>query len=280
MTLARLLATLLAAALVVPALTGVASAQDALDAPDAPAVEAPAADELPAAEAEGPVLETPDDAADPADPPAADEAAEPSAEAAPAQSDEPANADSGDAAEEPVAGGEAAAAADDSTGRTAGVAIALAGLIVPILLGNYLAKQWKMPEQAWRISTVLTSLVVAGLCVWTGEFKGGPDLSGGITLVYELADATGAAPVAGGEDADAPEEETDAGVERVGRVDMNQLIAAIKQRVDPAGTREVSIRSYGGAVEIIIPKAGQADLEYIKRRITDLGQLEFRIVAD
>ena len=58
------------------------------------------------------------------------------------------------------------------------------------------------------------------------------------------------------------------------------MISAIKRRVDPSGTKEVTIRRYGDSIEIIIPRAGPDDLEYIKRRITDLGQLEFRIVAD
>ncbi len=159
----------------------------------------------------------------------------------------------------------------------AGILGTLAAIIIPIFLGSWLAKKWRLPEQAWRISTILAAFAIAGLCVATGQFKGGPDLSGGITLVYEVADTE--APAQGG-DAVEEEGEEEAEVAERSNVNIDRLIDALKQRVDPTGTKEVSIRNYGGAIEIIIPKAGPDDLEYIKRRITDLGQLEFRIVAD
>src|SRR5690606_24056225 len=55
---------------------------------------------------------------------------------------------------------------------------------------------------------------------------------------------------------------------------------ALKQRIDPSGQLEVTIRPRGNSVEIIMPKAGQAELERIKRTLTALGQLEFRITVD
>ena len=58
------------------------------------------------------------------------------------------------------------------------------------------------------------------------------------------------------------------------------MIAALKTRLDPDGTKEITIREYGPAVEIIIPQTGQDEMEFVKRRITDMGQLEFRITAD
>ncbi|MEQ8846186.1 protein translocase subunit SecD [Botrimarina sp.] len=181
-----------------------------------------------------------------------------------------------------LAAGDAAEAAIDEADAGGGSAltwlVTLAAIVVPILLGNWLAKAWRMPEKAWRIATVLTSLSVAALCVATGQFKGGPDLAGGITLVYELADPDLVFDPLDPDQPPADEADDAEGPRR--RVDMEQLIAALKRRIDPAGTKEVSIRNYGGAIEIIIPKAGPDDLQFIKRRITDLGQLEFRIVAD
>ena len=61
---------------------------------------------------------------------------------------------------------------------------------------------------------------------------------------------------------------------------MQELIDILKRRIDPTGTREVTIREYGPAIEIIIPNTGQDALEFVKRRITEMGQLEFRITAD
>jgi SecD/SecF fusion protein len=205
-------------------------------------------------------------------------------------------ANSNDApAEEAIDEIAAEAAAAASTKRLLGVVATIAAIVLPILLGGWLAKKWKMPEQGWRLSTIFAVFSVAALTVATGQFKGGPDLAGGITLVYELADATGLTPAMGSdaaeeeasdEEASADEDAADTDTAKADsnqperKVDIDKLIDALAQRIDPTGTKEVSIRNYGGAVEIIIPKAGPDDLTYIKRRITDLGQLEFRIVAD
>lgn len=139
----------------------------------------------------------------------------------------------------------------------------LAALILPFVIGNRVAKSIRMPDYAWKVSVILLAFALAAVIVSSGEFKGGPDLSGGITLVYEIAEQPGG------------EEEAAAR-----KVDMDQLIGAIQKRIDPTGAKEVSIRNYGGAIEIIIPKASGDDLDFVKKRITDLGQLEFRIVAD
>lgn len=158
----------------------------------------------------------------------------------------------------------------------------IAIIVLPILIGNKFAKSVKMPEQGWKISLIIGSIALAVLCVTFGEFKGGPDLAGGITLVYELADTSKVAidedAEDGAEDGEASEEEQVA-TGREGKVDISRLIDALKQRVDPSGTKEVTIRRYGNAIEIIIPRAGPSDLAFIKKRITDLGQLEFRITA-
>lgn len=134
-------------------------------------------------------------------------------------------------------------------------AVVIALFVLPILAGNYLARVWRMPEHGWKISLALGALAASLVIVTVGEFKFGPDLAGGITLIYEVEDAGGEA------------------------VPMDDLIAALKNRVDPTSTREVTIRAYGNAVEIIIPKTGQDALDFVKRRITELGQLEFRITA-
>ncbi len=64
------------------------------------------------------------------------------------------------------------------------------------------------------------------------------------------------------------------------KANLQEAIAILKRRIDPTGTREVTIREYGPAIEIIIPNTGPDALEYVKQRITQLGQLEFRITAD
>ncbi len=154
--------------------------------------------------------------------------------------------------------------------------LVVAIIVVPVLVGNYASKKLNMPDHGWKIATVLgTALAGAAIC-YLGEFKLGPDLGGGVTLIYELED---------GELVESEETSGDEGDEAVegnkrGKVDIDKMIGALKKRVDPSGTKEVVIRPYGNAIEIIIPKAGGAELDVIKNTITRLGELEFRITVD
>jgi SecD/SecF fusion protein len=164
--------------------------------------------------------------------------------------------------------------------ETFGLGVALVALfVVPIVAGNFLARVWKMPDHGWKISLVLFCLVASIAVCSFGQFKFGPDLAGGITLVYELADTSEeAAPAPPGPRSSNP---ADTQIRSGGReFQLSELIGALKKRLDPDGTKEITIRKYGPAVEIIIPRTGEDDLEFVKRRITDLGQLEFRITAD
>jgi SecD/SecF fusion protein len=150
--------------------------------------------------------------------------------------------------------------------------------VAAVALGNYLAKQWKMPDHGWKFSLVLAVMVVAIWICAFGEFKFGPDLAGGITLIYELAETSDAQSQAGAQTG-VPDERQQ--IRAAGReFQLSELIAALKKRLDPDGTKEITIRAYGQAVEIIIPETGEDEMEFVKRRITDLGQLEFRITAD
>ncbi|HEX5472785.1 MAG TPA: protein translocase subunit SecD [Lacipirellulaceae bacterium] len=151
--------------------------------------------------------------------------------------------------------------------------ILLALFVVPIMIGNYLARVWRMPDHGWKISLVVGTLAASILICAFGQFHFGPDLAGGITLIYELAETPPAAnqPAAPKGNQAASEQSSD----------LNKLIGALKRRVDPDGTKEIAIRGYGAsAVEIIIPKAGQDELDFVKQKITKIGQLEFRITAD
>ena len=156
------------------------------------------------------------------------------------------------------------------------LALVIAIFVVPIFIGSYLAKIWRMPEQGWRFSLAIGSLLAAAVILYMGELKFGPDLSGGITLIYELQDTSAAAT------ADTTAQGTDARGQTVSEKSqlVRQLIGALGERVDPSGTKEVSIREYGpDQIEIIIPKASQEELDFIERRIYTAGALEFRITA-
>jgi len=212
-------------------------------------------------------------------------------------------------AQDEAAGGaaaavDAAAAAAPTASPTASPTAALRKfavvatlLVAPLIVGNWLAGRLRMPDYGWKFALALGTLAAALVLVAPAlvedeseVIKLGPDLSGGITLIYELEDAAGGdgaagegaagavAPGEGAAPADDDETSLASSMSRDQLVDV--LIKALTERVDPSGTKEVTIRKYGeGQIEIIIPKAGEQELEYIQRRIYTAGALEFRITA-
>ena len=154
------------------------------------------------------------------------------------------------------------------------LAVVIALFLVPMFLGGYISKSLKMPDHGWKISLAIGTLAAAAVVISLGEIKFGPDLSGGITLIYELQDTSARVDK---EDGEAVDREQSASAQRQL---VRQLIGALSERVDPSGTKEVTIREYGlGQIEIIIPKASQQELDFIERRIYTAGSLEFRITA-
>lgn len=90
------------------------------------------------------------------------------------------------------------------------------------------------------------------------KLKLGIDLSGGTILVYEVVRENLPA-----------------------NFNMDELISALKQRADPQGVREIPIRKIGSnRIEIILPQASNEEVEEVKKMLTDVGSLEFRILAN
>ncbi|TWT77368.1 bifunctional preprotein translocase subunit SecD/SecF [Posidoniimonas polymericola] len=274
---AGLLACLLAALMVSFAAPQAAYSQDEGDAATAEA--AAPADEAPAGE-EAASEEPAADATDPA--PAAEDSgtAEPAEEAttedpAAEEANAAATDAEGDSTTNAAAGGATLAGEEAAGFDWANALLIIAVLVVPVVVGNWLAGVLKMPDHGWKLALVLTSVAVGGLIVATGTFKGGTDLSGGTTLVYEIADKDRIIDE-NNPNASAPEESG----EGKQKVKIDQVINALKMRVDPSGTKEVAIRSYGDDIEVIVPQASSQDeLKHVKAMLTDLGELEFRILA-
>jgi SecD/SecF fusion protein len=155
----------------------------------------------------------------------------------------------------------------------------LALFVLPIMAGNYLAKIWRMPDHAWKMSLMIGTGAASILICCFGEIKKGPDLAGGITLIYELAEAPTVVQQPGQQGGNQPGASQIKSGNR--EFTLDKLVQALKQRVDPDGTKEITIRGYGQtALEIIVPQVGQDELDYVKQKITKIGQLEFRITAD
>jgi SecD/SecF fusion protein len=169
----------------------------------------------------------------------------------------------GDAVVTPQTAGAAATTPAGATGMPwyFVLLLLLAVTVLPFFLGGAWARRLRMPDYGWKIGLVLASVASATAITvlgWPPQL--GTDLSGGVNLIYEVD----------------PEAR-----EKMEAVNMDRLIAAISQRVNPSGVKEVTVRQYGDEqVEIIIPRADEGEIELIKRQISTAGSLEFRITAN
>ncbi len=176
--------------------------------------------------------------------------------------------------EQPAA---AAAAYDIRSEGWLKVLVAVLVIVGAIGLGAVLAKAWRVPDYQTRITVILFT-VFAGIAILIMGFppRFGIDLRGGVILVYEVHPEETTAMQVGEVPADG-----DRPVSAAGKVDMGALIAAVSRRVNPAGVKEVTIREYGqNQIEIIVPEADEAEVERLKRIISTVGALEFRILAN
>jgi SecD/SecF fusion protein len=145
---------------------------------------------------------------------------------------------------------------------------------------------------------LIPCLVAAVFAVRPEKYKLGIDLAGGTILVYEinlertkqrkeaLGDPDAGVPAGrrGGSASTAP-------AQGLSTSEMNQLAAQIKRRIDPTDIKNVTVRPLGDSrVEIILPVGGaaasgesnlsQEEIEEVKRLISQMGVLEFRILAN
>ncbi len=140
---------------------------------------------------------------------------------------------------------------------------ALLVFVLPFILGNWISKAIRMPSHANSLGIILAAVIGAGLILWRGELRKGPDISGGTILVYEIDRS-----VQDGSDLSA-------------RASATQLVPALTDRLNPTGTKEIVIRPYGeDQIEIIVPQVDQLEVAEIKRVVQQAGILKFRIVAN
>jgi SecD/SecF fusion protein len=100
-------------------------------------------------------------------------------------------------------------------------------------------------------------------------FRLGIDLDGGTNLVYEIDKEEAAKKAANAEDSSIFMSDS-----------LENMVGAIRRRINPSGIEEVTVRPVGQErIEIIIPGADQAYVNEMKDRITRLGTLNFEILA-
>jgi len=141
------------------------------------------------------------------------------------------------------------------------VGIFLLAVIVPFVLGKFFANRLRMPNHAMAFSWILLAIIATGIVIATGQLKLGPDIKGGTNLIYQIDQTT---------------------VGNSGqRVAAKDFVAPILNRINPSGMNESVVRPAGDdKLEIIIADVDPAEIEEIKRKITNAGILQFRIVAN
>jgi SecD/SecF fusion protein len=150
----------------------------------------------------------------------------------------------------------------------------LAILVLPFIVGNLIAQAMRVKEMGFRMGVVLLALtigiapfVTAQLTTgnWRNAIKLGIDLAGGSNMVFEIDKAAAKAAGKANPTADV----------------MDKLVSRVSKRINAAGTEEITVRRVGtDRIEVIVPKATQEQVDAIKRRIVDLGSLEFDILAN
>jgi SecD/SecF fusion protein len=142
--------------------------------------------------------------------------------------------------------------------------VAAACLVGPWALASVLAGLLRMKQFMWKIAVVFYAAMLAlPLLRLPESMKLGIDLSGGTILVYEI-----------NTDELAPDARNDPQL-------MQKMVAAIIKRINPSGVEDVTVRPVGAdRLEVIVPGSDPQDVARYRRLITDLGNLEFRILAD
>jgi SecD/SecF fusion protein len=141
------------------------------------------------------------------------------------------------------------------------VGLFLLAVIVPFILGKLVSAQLKMPTYAGAFSWILLAIIATSIVLATGTLKLGPDIKGGTNLIYQIDQST---------------------VGNAGyRATSKDFIAPLQNRINPSGMNESVVRPAGDdKIEIIIADVEESEIEEVKRKITNAGILQFRIVAN
>lgn len=136
------------------------------------------------------------------------------------------------------------------------IAFVFAVFVLPFILSKLITNSLRLPALSGRMGIALAATIAAALFVTLGELRYSSDMKGGTTLIYNIIKA----------DQD---------------LNPTALASSLSQRIDPSGTKEITIRPRGtDQIEITVPTTDEYELQQIKNAITTSGQLEFRVVAN
>jgi SecD/SecF fusion protein len=138
---------------------------------------------------------------------------------------------------------------------------------------------------------LIPCLIAAVFAVRIDKYRLGTDLAGGTILVYEInLERTKQRKEVQGQKEGGPGGRS-APTAGLTSDEMNQLASQIKRRIDPTDIKNVTVRPLGdNRIEIILPIGGapgggksnlsNEDTEEVRSLISQMGVLEFRILAD
>ncbi len=145
------------------------------------------------------------------------------------------------------------------------VGVAFAVMIVPFIVGRYLARALRMPNEATRYGFILLAIVSAVVVLSLKRPGLGVDLRGGTILVYEID----------------PEKRAATAAEGRTPITSQSFVQPLTDRINPSGTQEIVIRPYGETqIEIIVPEVDQREVDRIKMLVEEAGILRFAILAN
>ncbi len=148
--------------------------------------------------------------------------------------------------------GDGASGASDWRSGLLNLAVFVGAILIPFLLGKWLAKFLRMPNATFGFTTILffllgslTILFLPKIDKTATKLLYGPDIVGGMNLIYK------------------------------------DFVVPLINRLNPSGTLEIKIRPNGDdRIEITLPAVDESEVAEIERLITQAGILEFRIVAN
>ena len=190
----------------------------------------------------------------------------------------PVSVEAGPITTSPVDGDAASdtAKGDAETKTDWGTILISVGVFLLILCGSAFlaraaARSWRMPEHAFKFFLILFtgvgSVVATVYSLKEERLTLGIDLSGGVVLIYD---------VKGHSDSNDPM----AAETLVSPQTFDALLESVRNRINPAGIKEIDVRRYGASqLKIVIPHADNAEVQRIEKLISEAGTLEFRILA-
>ncbi len=139
-------------------------------------------------------------------------------------------------------------------------------IVAAFAIGQVIANSLRVNEYGWKLGVILSAWLATLAIVTLGDYKLGVDLQGGVILVYKVnLEETKA--MSTGDGAPPPK--------------MEEIANVLSSRLNPDGLKEMVIRAMGSdQIEIIIPEVDQAEVDRIKKLITEVGSLKFLILVD